>query len=54
MRGYRCYFFLTSIDQFLDAPGQNKVAVIIDDTGVFGAKPSIYENGGCRLRVVTV
>jgi non-ribosomal peptide synthetase component E (peptide arylation enzyme) len=42
-----------SVDQFLDAPGQSKVAVIIEDTGVFGAKPSIHESGGRRLRVVT-
>jgi len=49
-----CDFFSTSIDQFLDAPGQSKVAVVIEDTGVLGTKPAIYESGGRRLRVVAV
>src|SRR6185369_9429503 len=47
-------FFSTSIDQFLDAPRQSKVAVVVEDTGVLGTKPSIYERGGRRLRVVAV
>ena len=49
-----CDFFSTSIDQFLDAPRQSKVAVVIEDTGVLGAKPSIYESRGRCLRVIAV
>src|SRR5437870_13659771 len=31
-----CDFFSTSIDQFLDAPRQSKLAVVIEDTGEIG------------------
>ena len=42
-----------SVDQFLDAPRQSKIAIVIEDTGVLG-QATIDERGGSCLRVITV